>query len=93
MRAKFEFTDIPAGFPANSIVIKNLLNPAEPSVIADAAAVVQTLLRIAAMCNEPINVNEPGLFCLNHNGTVLQLEHDGTEFTRIKKAAAPNGRN
>lgn len=93
MRAKFEFIEIPAGLPINSIVIKDLLNPAEPSVVADAAAVVQTLLRIAGMCNESVDVNEPPLYCLNPNSPILQLEHDGTEFVRVKEPEASNGRD
>lgn len=81
MRAKFEFTDVPAGLPADSIVIQELTNPAEPTIAQDAEAVVQTLFRVAAKAGDEIGPNQPGLYAYDECGQLDQLLHDGSNFT------------
>ncbi len=84
MKAKFEFIDIPAGLPGNSMVIKDLLVPGEPTVLQDARAVVETLLRIAARMSDPVGYNMPPIYYHNPAGGLTQLEHDGVDL--IEKA-------
>ncbi len=80
MKAKFEFTDVPADLPASSIVIRDLIAPGNPSIAEDARAVVQTLLRIAGRMEDPVGYNMPPIYYYDSNGVLMQLEHDGIEW-------------
>ncbi len=86
MKAKFEFTDVPANLPANSIVIRDLINPGQPSIAQDAGAVVQTLLRIAGRMSDPVGYNQPPIYYYSPEGVLMQLEHDGTEWIAVEPA-------
>ncbi len=81
MRAKFEFADIPAGVPPNSIVIRDIgHSDGYASVTNDAEAVVRTVLRVARQAGESIAHNSPGIYYYDSANTLSQLEHDGTDF-------------
>lgn len=80
MKAKFEFTDVPANLPKNSIVIRDIGETEHSSIYSDAGAVVETLLRIADRMNELVAVNQPGLYFYDADGGLTQLNHNGVGF-------------
>lgn len=80
--ALFIACEVPAGLPDNSFVIRDIgSSEGRKSVTNDAEEVTAQLLRIAKQMRDAVAPNQPPMYYYDSDGSLAQLEHDGTRFT------------
>lgn len=79
--ALFITCEVPVGLPDNSFVIRDIGGAeGRKSVTNDAEEVTAQLLRIARQMGDAVSPNQPPMYYYDSDGSLAQLEHDGTRF-------------